>query len=151
MKQESVFISYRSTPYSELRRCGCSVVHDKGKCDCKTAINCDILHCSFRRAAIFANRQTYKCYIVPPTFMLPPESLLRVSDFFEKSHELFNLISNCDVFVRFEIDEDSIWTDLEMRFWKRHSLRKNENRYYEIQLGSHNETEWEENTFKLID
>ena len=151
MEQKNVFISYRSTPYNILRQCGCRVINDEEECNSNKAIRCSVVNCSFRRAAIFANSSKYNCYIVPPTFMLPPESLLRVSDFFEKSHKLYNWISCCDIFVRFEIDEDSIWTDLEMRFWKRHSLKKNENRYYEIQLGSHNETEWEEYTFRSIE
>lgn len=147
-EQDTIFISYRSTTYRELDRCGCKVIHDKVECNRQTAINCDVLHCSYRRAAIFANRQKYRCYIVPPTYMLPPESLLRVSDFLEKSPQLYNLISNSDIFVRFEIEEDSIWTELELKFWERHSLRKDTSRYYEIGLNNQGETECEEVLFR---
>lgn len=149
--QKGVFISYRSTPYNELREYGCRVVHGMGRCDCKMAMNCDVINCSFRRAAIFANKLEYKCYAVPPTLMLPPESMLRISDFFEKSYDLYNVISKCDIFVRFEIEEDSIWTELELMFWKRHSIRKQWNRCYSISLDEFNEIEVEEIIYNPLD
>ena len=81
---EQVFISYRSTSYKKLSESGCDVITKGKKCDCQSAFFCLVQDCAFKRAAIFANRQDkYKCYIVPPVYMLPPNTLLTPIDFYQ--------------------------------------------------------------------
>jgi hypothetical protein len=148
---EKVFVSYRSTPYNKLKESGCRVILDEANCDCQSAPKCPVQDCAFKRAAIFANRQDkYNCYIVPPIYMLPPNTLLAPIDFYRHLPMLDNSILDSDIFVRFEIDEDSFWTSLEYEMWRRRSLKLNDNVYYKVRLDTNGKTNAEKVSFERM-
>lgn len=145
---EQVFISYRSTSYKKLNESGCAVIKNGKKCDCQTAPSCPVQDCAFKRAAIFANKQdNYKCYIVPPVYMLPPNTLLTPIDFYQHLPLLSNNISQSDIFVRFELEEDSFWTYLEYELWRRRSIDLPENNFYTVWLDAYGKTNFKGYTF----
>lgn len=114
------FISFRSTSYKELLENGCIMVSGK-VCNKDNALKCRYERCSFRRAVIFANQQkAIDCFIVPPKFILPPNALLTSFNYFEYLPDIKYIIENSDFFVRFELEEDSFWTEMELNFWKSH-------------------------------
>ena len=148
---EQVFISYRSTSYKKLSESGCDVITKGKKCDCQSASFCPVQDCAFKRAAIFANRQDkYKCYIVPPVYMLPPNTLLTPIDFYQHLPLLSNTIFKSDIFVRFELEEDSFWTYLEYELWRRRSMDLSENKYYTVWLDGDGKTNFEGYTFEKM-
>lgn len=148
---KKVFISYRSTNAEQLFKNGCSVLHDGMDCDCTKAMHCHINNCEFKRVATFANRQKYDCLVIPPMYMLPPYTILRPFDFYSCHHKLHNLISNCDIFVRFEITEDSYWTFMELELWQNHAFDIECNLFYDVWLDQSLSTNIKENRFNKID
>ena len=150
-KMEKVFISYRSTNAEQLFQNGCPVLCYGSICDCSKAEHCPVATCKFKRVAIFANRQKYECKVVPPMFMLPPHTILRPMDFFGNLHFLSHMIFSSDIFVRFEIQEDSYWTSMELELWKMHSHELHENRYFNVWLDENGVTLFKEFSFNEIE
>jgi hypothetical protein len=144
---EKVFISYRSTNAEQLFRNGCPVLRQGSTCDCLKAEHCSVGDCEFKRVAIFANRQKYDCKVVPPMFMLPPHTILSPMGFYKNLRELKRLISVSDIFVRFEIQEDSYWTTMELEIWKVYS---HHNRFFNVWLDQTGATSYNEQLFKEI-
>lgn len=146
----NAFISYRSTPYSQLLEAGCNVVTNNGKCDEHTALECPVQDCAFKRASIFAQRQEYDCFLVPPVYMLPPNTILTPLSFYQNLPLLQNTISKSDSFIRFEITEDSFWTNLELEFWRKRSMGLQDNVYYNVWLDETGQTQFESKTFPAM-
>lgn len=144
---KNVFISYRSTPYTQLVAQGCKVVNNNEKCNCDIALKCSVQNCEFKRASIFARKQTYNCFLVPPIYMLPPNTILTPIDFYQNLPLLQSLISKSDIFVRFEISEDSFWTNLEFDFWRKRSIDLQDNICYNVWLDEDEETQSEALSF----
>lgn len=128
----NIFVSFRSTPYRELSHNGCKVVSG-GKCSPKLAISCHYENCSYRRAVLFASQhKNINFIIVPPEYILPPNTLLTAMNYFEYLPDIKQAIESVDSFLRFEIQEDSFWTDMEMKFWKSHCRSKEINSFYTV-------------------
>lgn len=119
-----MFISYRSPSYNELRKNGCKILNSQ-ECTLQNAAYCSYKKCSFRRAAVFSMRQNYKTIIVPPLYILSPDVLLSVKDFFRYCPSLQQCIGAADIFVKFEIEKDSFWTLIEENLWRSKCYRKN--------------------------
>lgn len=126
---EQIFISYRSPKYEDLKKNKCRVVLGQ-KCDGNLALSCKFENCSYRKAIIFANSYSqYKSVVIPPTYILDPKDLLRVFDFMSYTPQLYYSIMNSDYFIRFDIENDSYWTKMELDFWKMKCLKKSWSKY----------------------
>jgi len=121
-----MFISYRSPSYEEREKYGCLTLLGY-TCDSKACESCAFKNCSYRRACIFAKRQSFRFIIVPPSRILAPDAILSVSDFLEYCNELKDSITVADIFVRFEITHDSYWTLMEKELW---AMQNHEHKEY---------------------
>ena len=128
----NIFVSFRSTPYRDLANNGCKLVSGE-KCSPKQAIICHYENCSYRRAIIFASQhKSHNFIIVPPEYILPPNTLLTAMNYFEFLPDIKQAIESVDSFMRFEIDKDSFWTDMELNFWKSYCRGQNVNTFYTV-------------------
>lgn len=133
--QYVMFISYRSPSIDDREYYNCKTLRGV-ECTLNNCLSCNYHNCSFRRAVIFAKRQTYRTIIIPPSRMLAPDALISVSDFVEYCTELEDFISRANLFIRFEIEKDSYWTLMESMLWSMKSNRLHVNDTYEISLNN---------------
>lgn len=140
---KKAFVSFRSTPYNDLLKNGCKMILGES-CDANKALKCPYTDCSYRKAVVFSNYQKYiDCYIIPPKYILPPNTLLTAFNYFEYLPDIKNIIESSDYFIRFDIQTDSFWTEMELNFWKSHCRKTGANTIFEVSSeGKVSETEF---------
>lgn len=118
-----IFVSYRSPIYEDLVRNKCKILQG-GECTPEISKSCSFKDCSYRKACIWRSQYPdYDIVIVPPTYILNPKDLLTVFDFIRYCPELYKAIRSANQFVRFGIENDSFWTEIELYFWKMHCFK----------------------------
>ncbi len=129
---KKAFISFRSTPYEDLLKNGCKMILGES-CDASKAHKCSYTNCSYRKAIVFSSCQKkIDCIVIPPKYILPPNTLLTAFNYFEYLPDIKNIIESSDYFIRFEIQTDSFWTEMELNFWKSHCRKIGIRTMYEV-------------------
>lgn len=150
VNKQTIFVSYRSPAFEDLVIHKCRVLNGR-ECTRKSSITCSYKECSFRRATLFASKHiNYNFIIVPPVYILNPQDLLRVFDFISHCPQLYNNICASDFFMRFDIKEDSYWTEMEKVFWKMKCYNSQRNTFLNVKQNGEEYDVYEE-SFTPID